>query len=177
MWSDEWISKMPRGHLSSCVQASYSNPALQMKRRQRALMERLLVLSCVHVSIHVFWVLTGINMCRWATPNTRRKQKERKQSKPLNLSAICAFILYTHVRSILAQLLGQGSAGLGPGPFSWDNPPPFSTSSSSPFLCSLWTHSEATRLHNSSQSLHFLNTGMKKKCSLTLEMGLRGKNN
>lgn len=26
--------------------------------------------------------------------------------------------------SILAQLLGQGSAGLGPGPFSRDTPPP-----------------------------------------------------
>lgn len=67
-------------------------------------------------------------------PNTRRKQKERKQSKPLNLSAICACILYTHVMSILAQLLGHGSAGLGPGQFSWDKPPPSpASSSSSPF--------------------------------------------
>lgn len=33
--------------------------------------------------------------------------------------------------SILAQLLGQRSAGLGPGQFSWDKPPPSPASSSS----------------------------------------------
>lgn len=64
--------------------------------------------------------------------DTSRKQWKRKQSKPLNLSAICAHILYTHVMSILAQLLGQGSAGLGPGPFSRDTPPSLPTHSPPP---------------------------------------------
>lgn len=92
-------------------------------------------------------------------PGYQRNNNGRgKQSKPSNLSAICAHILYTHVMSILAQLLGQGSAGLGPGPFSRDpplhpptHPPPPASPPPSPFLCRLWTQSEATRLHNNSQ--------------------------
>lgn len=36
--------------------------------------------------------------------------------------------------SILAQLLGQGSAGLGPGPFSRDNPPRTATTTTTASL-------------------------------------------
>lgn len=119
--------------------------------------------------------------------DTSRKQWKGKQSKPLNLSAICAHILYTHVMSILAQLLGQGSAGLGPGPFSRDTPPPptpppplassFSPPPPSPFLCSLWTQSEATRLHNSSQNLHFAKMIIKKKTQSAIRNLLKKENN
>lgn len=107
--------------------------------------------------------------------DTSGKQCKRKQSKPLNLSAICARILYTHVMSILAQLLGQRSAGLGPGPFSRDNPPCLLPLRPLPPSCaSLWTQSEATRLHNSSRNLHFANT-ITRKHSLSLGICLRGK--
>lgn len=156
---------MPCSHLSDCIQASYYSPVLQMKMRVRAPKEqhhsvrRVYFHVCINVCVCVFSQYLVVLRYDDELPGYQQKTIEGKQSKPLNLSAICAHILYTHVMSILAQLLGQGSAGLGPGPFSRDNPPtPPPSPPPSPFLCSLWTHSEATRLHNSSQKNSTLQT-------------------
>lgn len=167
---------MPCSHLSGCIQASNSIPALQMKMRERAVKKPHHLVRCVRVRFRVarrVFIVLLILRCgdelRGQKTIEKREGGEGGQSKPLNLSAICARILYTHVMSILAQLLGQGSAGLGPGPFSRDHPPstpaphplPPPSPPPSPFLCSLWTQSETTRLHNSSPNLHFAITIMK----------------
>lgn len=122
MWSDEWISKMPRSHLSSCIQASYSSPALQMKIRERAVKELLHSAQRVRVSVCVFPIPTSIRTWWWA-PEYQQKTKERETKQTLkSVCHLCSHTVHT-CREYSGTVTGPGKCWSGAWPILQGQPP------------------------------------------------------
>lgn len=173
---------MPRSHLSGCIQASYSSPVLQMKMRVRAVKELLHSVRRVHVSARVFFQCLLVLRYDDELPEHQQKTKggETKQT-PKSVCHLCSHTVHT-CREYSGTVTGPGKCWSGAWPIlqrpTHPTPPlslPPPSPPPSPFLCSLWTQSEATRLHNSSQNLHFTNTIIKKKTQPAIGNGFKEK--
>lgn len=175
MGSDEWISKMPCSHLSSCIHILTQRCKW---RGRRGHWWNAFILWAACMCPCMFSGCLPVLRCADEPPKFQKNTKgEETKQTPKSVCHLCLHTAHT-CHEYSGTVAGPGKCWSGAWPILLGQTPTLPCLILLPLSCaSLWTHSEATRLHNSSQNLHFLNAGMKNKRSPTLEMGLRGKNN